>query len=113
MTSGFAILFLTSALMLIGVGSFLPYWARVLNSTTEGNVSYSLWKRRECFGLICSTEHTPIQWRNEECWFNRKIGRQECKETTGTRIRSDTTCRVANYCNSSWITVSGERAIIT
>ncbi|XP_076453976.1 uncharacterized protein LOC143289052 isoform X1 [Babylonia areolata] len=102
-TAAFVLIVLIMALILITVGSFLPKWASVRNSTAEGNVSYSLWTREECFGIICTTDHVKVQWTNEDCWHDKHTGREVCKKTQGYKMRSDTTCRVANFCNSTWI----------
>ena len=108
-TAGCAIVILIVAAILISVGSFIPKWASVKNKTADGNVSYSLWTREECFGIICVTEHVKVQWTNEDCWPDSITKKQVCRKTSGYKIRSDTTCRVANYCNSTWIGDGGER----
>ncbi|KAL8588435.1 hypothetical protein ACOMHN_024537 [Nucella lapillus] len=107
-TAACAALILIIAVLLVAVGSFLPKWASVKNSTAEGNVSYSLWTREECFGIICSTDHVKVQWTKEECWQDKQLGREVCKKTQGYKMRSDTTCRVANFCNYTWIGEGGE-----
>ncbi|XP_076453978.1 uncharacterized protein LOC143289052 isoform X2 [Babylonia areolata] len=107
-TAAFVLIVLIMALILITVGSFLPKWASVRNSTAEGNVSYSLWTREECFGIICTTDHVKVQWTNEDCWHDKHTGREVCKKTQGYKMRSDTTCRVANFCNSTWIGEEGK-----
>ena len=108
-TAGCAIVILIVAVILISVGSFIPKWASVKNKTADGNVSYSLWTREECFGIICVTDHVKVQWTNEDCWPDSITKKQVCRKTSGYKIRADTTCRVANYCNSTWIGDGGER----
>ena len=107
-TAACAVVILVVAAILIAAGSFVPKWASMKNKTADGNVSYSLWTREECFGVICTTERVKVQWTNEECWHDAGTGREKCKKTSGYKIRADTTCRVANYCNSTWMGEGGE-----
>lgn len=102
-TAGCAVVVLVAAAVLIGVGSFLPKWAAVKNTTAEGNVSFSLWAREECFGIVCTSDHTVVKWTHEDCWEDKVTRQQQCKESTGYRMRVDTHCRVANFCNSTWV----------
>ena len=45
-----------AAWSLILAGSFVPRWARPLNvSRVDANVTYSLWGREDCYGIICTT----------------------------------------------------------
>ncbi|KAK7090189.1 uncharacterized protein [Littorina saxatilis] len=103
-SAGCALIILVVAMVLILAGSFIPLWATVKNTTVDGNrnVSYSLWTRQECFGIICTTNHVKVQWSHQECWPNAE-GKEVCETKRGYKIRVDTTCRVANYCNHTWI----------
>lgn len=101
--SGCALFFLIAALVLIITGSFIPKWASVRNTTAQGNVSYSLWMREECFGVICHTDHIRVKSTTEDCWVPPGESRQQCKTETKYKIRSDTRCYVANFCNMTWI----------
>ncbi|XP_076435987.1 uncharacterized protein LOC143275624 [Babylonia areolata] len=98
-----ALILIVAAVVVMSVGSFLPHWCAVRNSSAHGNVSFSLWTRRQCFGLICHTEHVTVQWTNEDCWRDRDTGQERCETTTGTKLRSKTKCRVANFCNTTWV----------
>ncbi|CAG5119443.1 unnamed protein product, partial [Candidula unifasciata] len=42
-----------TAWTLVIAGSFIPRWARPLNSSrTDANTTYSLWGREDCYGVI-------------------------------------------------------------
>ncbi|KAK7474581.1 hypothetical protein BaRGS_00034165, partial [Batillaria attramentaria] len=102
-SSGCAVFFLIIAFVLITAGSFIPKWTSVRNTTAEGNVSYSLWMREECFGIICHTDHIKVRSTIENCWIPPGSHQQKCETKVEYKIRSDTQCYVANYCNMTWI----------
>lgn len=107
-TAGCAIVFLVVAVVLIIAGSLLPRWAAVRNTTAEGNVSFSLWTKEECFGIICHTQKMNVKWTTEECWNDPSDGQRKCQEFSGYKIRSDTKCYEANFCNITWTSQGGK-----
>ena len=59
-SAGCALVILCAAAGLMIGGSFVPMWATAKNMTADGNVSFSLWTRQECFGIICITNHVKV-----------------------------------------------------
>ncbi|KAK6194647.1 hypothetical protein SNE40_000245 [Patella caerulea] len=84
-------------------GAFVPFWTRPINETdpdTKGNVSFSLWTKRECWDVICRTKLLLVKWTTEEC--TQVDGRDSCVTTTGYKQKPKTECFDVFYCNITW-----------
>lgn len=110
-SAGCAIFFLSAAFVLLIAGSFIPKWTSVKNTTAEGNVSYSLWMREECFGIVCHTDHYVVRSTTERCWTPKDSQKEICKNSIKYEVRADTKCYVANYCNMTWISETEFEAV--
>ena len=91
---------LTIAVGLEIAGSFVPVWTSPLNGT-DGNISYSLWTRQECWDVVCRTSYLRVKWTTHEC-VEEPNGDETCTTTTGYKLKPDTKCFVADYCNTTW-----------
>ncbi|BFZ06105.1 hypothetical protein BsWGS_09144 [Bradybaena similaris] len=91
-----------TAWTLVIAGSFIPRWARPLNSSrTDANTTYSLWGREDCYGVICSTKYRDEHKEVKTWWFDEH-GQKHVKVTQSVEKVPITTCVVANYCNITW-----------
>ncbi|GFO28177.1 hypothetical protein PoB_005468200 [Plakobranchus ocellatus] len=96
-----------TAFALIIAGSFVPRWARPLNSSrTDANTTYSLWGQEDCYGIICTTEHREESYEIKRSWKEGNERKVEVKKFV--KMVPITTCVVANYCNMSWFGDIGE-----
>ncbi|KAH9494713.1 hypothetical protein Btru_017689 [Bulinus truncatus] len=87
---------------LVIAGSFVPKWARPLNTTNlESNRSYSLWGREDCYGIICSTKYREENVEEKRSWKDED-GKIHEKITKKIEVIPIVTCVVANYCNMTW-----------
>ncbi|KAI8743731.1 uncharacterized protein LOC106060226 [Biomphalaria glabrata] len=86
---------------LVIAGSFVPKWARPLNSTNTTNRTYSLWGREDCYGIICTTKYRLENVETKRSYYD-EFGKKHESIETRTEMNPVVTCVVANYCNITW-----------
>jgi len=84
-------------------GSFVPRWAKQLNTTqSDVNTTFSLWGREDCYGVICSTTKRMYYKKISQYYIN-EMGQKIWENYTREESVPIRKCVEANFCNITWL----------